>query len=630
MVARDMEDLSGQQVGNYEIVSHLVARPASDLFLARDVELERLVFLEVLRVTTDEDPELAESFRRRMQLVAQLKDPHVADVSDVDATDDGYVYAVLEYFPGLTLADRVNDLWSEGHSLPVIDSLELAKEIAQGLAVAHSAGLVHHDLRPENIFLRQDGRPVLIDLGVPPAPLAEYKVSPAEAESDVLDYAAPEVQEGKALTLRSNIYSLGIILYELLAGHRPRLPNLPFDIFPQANVPKEEPLEEARPGLAGETYRLVRNCLWRQEWSRFETPEEMITAVETAIFAEQELPKASAWRPRRERSLVILLPVAILLLGALAFLLFRGFAGGNAEAAEPTPNVESTPATLVAVGTTPTIGETAEPTNTATVSLPTESASDNFTISVLSPGPNREFSVGETINFDWFWPTLPRDGQHFAVYLIDNGTEYLLGTLTEPNNGAAYRLQISGDSLPVTGDNLAWQVRLEDIEGGVVQVASDPIPLVIRPLLPSATPTPSETPTVEATPCVVSPPPGWVQYVVRAGDAVAALAARANLPVESLLQVNCLVDDLLSVGQELWVPAAAVPRTPTAVFVPTDTPRPSNPQPTSPPLLPSPTTGGGGGSTSEPPTNTRPPDPPTPTEPPPPTEAPTQTIPRPP
>ena len=90
MVARDKEDLSGQQIGNYEIESHIAARNASDLFLARDVKLERLVFLEVLRVTDEEDDDLAARFRRRMETVSQLKDPHVAVVSDLDVTDDGF------------------------------------------------------------------------------------------------------------------------------------------------------------------------------------------------------------------------------------------------------------------------------------------------------------------------------------------------------------------------------------------------------------------------------------------------------------------------------------------------------------------------------------------------------------
>ena len=627
MVARDKEDLSGQQIGNYEIESHIAARKASDLFLARDVKLERLVFLEVLRVTEREDDDLAERFRARMETVSQLKDPHIAVVSDLDVTEDGYPYAVIDYFPGETLAEKLVDLRREQHIPPVIESLELTKQIAQGLGLAHAAGLIHHDLRPENIMLREDGTPILIDLGVP---LVSGFASPGVvvSENEVLDYAAPEEAEGKQLTRRSNIYSLGVILYELLAGHQPRLPNLPFDIFPQANMPKEEPLEEARPGLAGETYRLVRNCLWRQEWSRFETTDELITAIETAIFAEQELPKTAAWSPRRGRSRNIMIPIVLLAVALLGFFLLRGvFGGRGAEADEPTR--EGTPdGTFVAGAGTPDPDTSA--TLTATFALPTESSVD-FSISVLSPGANREFNPQDTINFDWFWPTLPDEGDHFAVFIIDDDQEYLLGTMTEPNNGAAYRLPVPVKDIPVTGE-VAWQVRLENIDGSEVFVASDPIPLVILAANPTPTPgpasaTPTASVTVTPTPtvvCVIDPPPGWVLFTIRQGDSLSGLAEQANIPVETLLEVNCLPNDLLSVGQQVSVPAASLPRTATPSGAATDPPPP--PTATRSPITPEP----------PPPTSGPPPPPPTdnpteppPTEPPPTEPSPTATAPPP-
>lgn len=601
MVARDKEDLSGQQIGNYEIESHIAARKASDLFLARDVKLERLVFLEVLRTTSDEDENLAARFRRRMETVSQLKDPSIAVVSDLDITDDGFPYAVIDYFPGITLADKLAELGRSQDTLPVIAALELAKQLAQALGVAHNAGLIHHDLRPENIMLREDGAPVLIDLGLPIVldPAAPGVNGPV---SEMLDYASPEELEGKDITRRSNIYSFGVILYELLSGHRPKLPVLPFDIFPQANMPKEEPLEEARPGLAGETYRLVRNCLWRQEWSRFETTDELITAIETSIFAEQELPKAATWSPKPSRSLLAIIPLALIVLGLLSFLIIRAARNGQAEAAENTPAAETTPSD-VAVGGTTDPNVTPSPTATATFDLSTESAGE-VAIPALSPGPGRVFTVEDTINFDWYWPALPEPGQHFALYLIDGAQEHELGSLTEPNNGISYRLTVAGADIPVTGDDLGWQVRLENITGGGVEVASDIIPIVIRELTPTPSPTGTTaplTPTVTATlaeACVVSPPPGWVLYTVREGDALSNLSERANIPVETLIQVNCLPNDLLSVGQQIWVPLAAVPRTPT----------PQAPA-TSPPQPPPPTVGG---STPVPPaTNTVQPDVPT-------------------
>ena len=600
MVARDKEDLSGQQIGNYEIESHIAARKASDLFLARDVKLERLVFLEVLRVTEEEDEDLAERFRGRMETVSQLKDPHIAVVSDLDVTDDGFPYAVIDYFPGETLADKLADLRRDQQTMPVIESLELAKQIAQGLGVAHAAGLLHHDLRPQNIMLREDGTPILIDVGVP---IVAGSASPIlnGPEKELLDYASPEELEGKPLTRRSNIYSLGVILYELLAGHQPHLPTLPFDIFPQANMPKEEPLEEARPGLAGETYRLVRNCLWRQEWSRFETTDEMITAIETAIFAEQELPKAAAWTPKRSNSMKFVVPVALVLVGILAFFLLRGiFGGGRAEANEPTP--DDTPS-----GTFVGAADLTD-TPTATLTVPVDS-SDDLSISVLPHGPSRVFNLGDTINFDWFWPTLPEAGQQFAVYLLDGDERHLLGTTDEPYSGAAYRLSVPAAEMPAAGE-LAWQVRLETIAGGEVITESDPTPIVVR----LETPTPTATLTVPttgttagtATPeCVVDSPPGWIQYTIRQGDSLSNLAERANIPVETLLEVNCLPNVSLSVGQQVWVPQASVPRTPTSQ------PAPATPQPPRP-------TATTGGTTPEPrpATDTPQPQVPTPTEPP--------------
>lgn len=618
-MARDREELSGQQIGNYEVVSHIAARKASDLFLARDVKLERLVFLEVLRVTANEDLDLVDRFGRRMETVAQLKDPHIAAISDIDYTDDGYPYAVIEHFPGVSLAEKLAGLKRENRTLPVIESLELMKQIAQGLGVAHSADLIHHDLRPENLMIREDGSPVFIDLGVP-VEVGQRTTGLTGPESDMLDYASPEELDGKDLTRRSNIYSLGIILYELLAGHRPMLPTLPFDIFPQANMPKETPLEEARPGLAGETYRLVRNCLWRQEWSRYETTDELITAIETAIFAEQELPKTAIRNQRSRSPLAYVIPIALVFFGILAFFLLRGSIGGDAEAAEPT---DVAGGILPTLDGSPVADGTATPTVTPTFDFPTESAS-LFSISVLAPGANRQFTTDDTINFDWFWPTLPEPGWNFAVFLQQGAREYLLGRLTEPNNGAAYRLSIPGADLPVNGEGLTWQIRLETEDGAEVLVASDRIPIGIT--LPAAglTATPTVTaelsPTPSLTPetCIVSPPPGWILYTVRQGDAIAGLAQRANIPVEDLLRENCLENDLLSVGQQLWVPQAAVPRTPTATIIifptvpPATNPPPTNPpQPTNPPATNPP-----------PPTNTPPPPTDEPT-----TEPPTRTPP---
>ncbi len=315
--------------------------------------------------------------------------------------------------------------------------------------------------------------------------------------------------------------------------------------------------------------------------------------------------------------MTFIIPIAVILVGILAFFLLRNvFGGGGAKAEASTPN--GTPAgTFVAGAETPDPG--ASPTGTGTRELPTESASDP-SISVFSPPPNREFGQNDTINFDWVWPALPGPGRHFAVYVIDGEQEYQLGTRTEPVSGQSYRLPVAVTDIPVIGD-LVWQLRLESIDGSEVMVSSDVIPLLIRPAEPTgtatatATVTPTATmPPTETVDCVIDAPPGWVYYTIREGDSLSNLAARANIMVETLLEVNCLADDLLSVGQQIWVPPAAVPRTPT--------PQPPAP-PTNPPQPPAPTATSGGAtpeprpptSTPESPTTVPPTD--SPTEPPP-------------
>ncbi len=219
---------------------------------------------------------------------------------------------------------------------------------------------------------------------------------------------------------------------------------------------------------------------------------------------------------------------------------------------------------------------------------------------------------------------MPEAGYHFAVFLIDGETEYLLGSLTEPNRGAVYQLNVAGEDIPVTGDDLQWQVRLQSLDGSDVLVSSDPVPLIIHAgeptaTVPGATATVAPTDTVGASPtaCTPDPPPGWVLYTIRPGDALAGLADRGNVPVETVMQVNCLPNDLLSVGQQIYLPAGAIPRTPTPAATFTSPP-PARPTVGNTPELPQPT------ATNRPPGPTD--EPPTPTEPPP-TDAPTIELP---
>ncbi len=430
MLAQNRTNLTGNQIGNYELEELLIPRVASDFYLGRDIKLDQPVYIEILHTTEEQDPDLAGNFQRRVEAVSQIKHPNIAPIIDIGVTRDGYPYAILEYIAGVWLSEQLAEESTLEDLLPVRESLLLVRQIADALSVAHPAGLVDPDLRPANILMREsDNAPVLVDLGVP------ITVKPRDAvltnrQSNSLDYASPEEIEGKAIGRRSNIYSLGILLYQLLTGHRPRLPTSSWDIFERSTMPKEVPLEEERQGLSGETYRLVRNCLWRQEWSRFESADELISAIDTAILAEQALPRTTIWSSRKRRWLYVAIPII-----ALLFLIF-GLAMvwsqfARAEQGTDAENAGSGTAVSDASGVSTAVSEesavlvgnsTSEPTATLTREAPPTSAAES-TISVFGPSADQAFASGESIDFAWVWLTLLKENEQFGVYLASEDEE---------------------------------------------------------------------------------------------------------------------------------------------------------------------------------------------------------------
>jgi serine/threonine protein kinase len=614
MLVQNKVNLTGQNIGNYQLEKLLISRKVSDLYLASDVKLDQRVLLEVLTRTTEEEPDLAARFERRMESVLQLKHPNIAAVSEISVTADGYPYAVMEYIQGITLEEQLAEWQRDNTTLPVTEALTWTRQLADALSVAHPAGLIHHDLRPKNILLREDKTPVLVDLGVPIAMEPRDAVL-SNSHPDTLDYASPEELEGKAISRRSNIYSLGIILYELLTNHRPKLPTSSWDIFERATMPKEVPLEEAREGLSGETYRLVRNCLWRQEWSRFETADELVTAIDTAILAEQVAPKAAIWSDSQRNWRYIAAPLVAVLLVVIGIFIFAALANSNGSTTTP----EAT-----AVATDPAAGladsPTAEPTATPTKeALPTSAA--EIKVDLFEPVADATFTQRDRIRFAWLWLLVVAENEQFRLYLspetVDASPEILLGSVSEPNTANLYLLPQTISELGVVPGTYTWQVRLEDQATGEVLAESDPRRLTILAdtPTPTLTPTPevSSTPTVTFTPtaeaCVPERPPGWLVHTVRPGDTISTFAQRANVTVNTILQANCLPPGtVLSVGQTLFIPPPLATRTPTpGAIIPS--PAPPGPGPITPPTAvptvvvptadptapPIPTVPGGGG-----------------------------------
>jgi tRNA A-37 threonylcarbamoyl transferase component Bud32 len=201
--------------GRYRLESKLGSGGMSTVYLARDETLERLIAVKIMHREISDDEAQLERFRREARAVAQVSHPNVVAVIDA-GEDGGHPYIVFEYVDGETLKQRIERL----SRLPLDESAAYAIEIGRGLAAAHARNLVHRDVKPQNVLIDAEGRAKVTDFGI----ARELDSKGLTATGRVLgttDYVSPEQAMGQAVDARSDIYSLGVVLYEMLTGQPP-------------------------------------------------------------------------------------------------------------------------------------------------------------------------------------------------------------------------------------------------------------------------------------------------------------------------------------------------------------------------------------------------------------------------
>jgi Tol biopolymer transport system component/tRNA A-37 threonylcarbamoyl transferase component Bud32 len=319
---------AGSRLGPYEIVAPIGAGGMGEVYKARDAKLGRDVAVKVLPERLTADADSLSRFEREARAVAALSHPNILSIFDV-GREEGVAFAVMELLDGETLRQRL----SEG-ALPTRKALEYGAQLARGLAAAHEKGIVHRDLKPENVFLTADGRVKILDFGLAKvaAPESDATKSPtavAMTEPGTVmgtaGYMSPEQVRGKPADQRSDIFSFGSILFEMLTGERAFRGDSAAETM--AAIAQKDPpeLSGVEAALAPGLDRIVRHCLEKSPSERFQSARDLAFDLESASGRSSAAPAVAAAVPRRVRRfplVVSALALAAIALG-IGFLLGR-------------------------------------------------------------------------------------------------------------------------------------------------------------------------------------------------------------------------------------------------------------------------------------------------------------------
>ena len=264
----------GKVLGHYRVTAKLGAGGMGEVYRARDEHLDRDVALKVLPPGTLGDDAARRRFRREAEALSRLNHAHIATVHDFDSSD-GIDFLVMEYVPGQTLSERIT-----GGPLPEKDIVALGAEVAAALEEAHERGVVHRDLKPANIIVTPKGRVKVLDFGLAHLSGSAADVEQTTTRSDsgfegTLPYMAPEQVRGEAVDARTDVYALGVVLYEMATGKRPfdetQSGRLTDAILHRPVTPPAQLLARMNPELE----RITLKCLERDPESRYQSAKEV-------------------------------------------------------------------------------------------------------------------------------------------------------------------------------------------------------------------------------------------------------------------------------------------------------------------------------------------------------------------
>ena len=261
--------------GRYRVDAPIAAGGMATVYRALDTRLDRVLAVKVMHPSLAGDAGFVQRFIREAKSVARLDHPNLVNVYDQGA-DGGYVFLAMEYVPGCTLRDVLR----ERRALPPRAALDILEPVLAALGAAHLAGLVHRDMKPENVLIGNDGRVKVADFGLVRAVGTDTTMAAPGSVLGTVSYLAPEQIESGTSDTRSDVYACGVMLYEMLTGTKPHAGDNPAQVLYQRLNREITPPSQLVPGLSGELDALVARATARQPDQRPSTAVELLALLQ--------------------------------------------------------------------------------------------------------------------------------------------------------------------------------------------------------------------------------------------------------------------------------------------------------------------------------------------------------------